>query len=178
MEPTEGRTPGERSPRAGTLHPSPLRWHWELGTKLTGSEKPETKFYGCSQVVLWTLEVALCARIPGLGHLHPLGPHRACMTLSQAALNPSLVSSSLFFSPLVNFHFLQLRGLVSLLGNAQQMSRLKTGVPAPHPPPGVRGARMGVRSLSRGLCQGTAAGLEDSVCSSSSRLIEYLLSYT
>lgn len=38
-------------------------------------------------------------------------------------------------SLLVSIHFLQLRGLVSLLGNALQMSGLKTGVPAPHPPP-------------------------------------------
>lgn len=101
----------------------------------------------------WTLEMPTLFRTPGL----PSGPSRTAHIVrdSLPALGHSwILAWSVSLPPLVSIHFLQLRGLVSLLGNVLQMSRLKTGVPAPYPPPGVRGARMGVSGQSVGIVSG------------------------
>lgn len=58
------------------------------------------------------------------------------------------------------------------------MSRLKTGVPAPHPPPGSERGQDGGERPKRGDGVRESAGLEDSVCSSPDTLIKHILSYT
>lgn len=75
---------------------------------------------------------------------------------------------SVSLSLLVRIYFLQLRGLVWPLGNAQQMSRLKSELPTPcSRGPGGAGSPV----------LGAAAVFEDSVCSSLDKRMKYVLSH-